>query len=557
MIQKRIAHVGLLLLLILSLCACNKNEGNTLLQYASPDSSALSLSEGGWVVKMLTPAEELEPPANISMTLTAQEGKNLTVELTNHGAEEWVYGKYFSVQVLLDNIWYKIPVTSAENWGFIDIAMVLAPDKTQTESYNLDMYGELPKGTYRLVVEGMTAEFEVTENTVADAMSGNQQQEETLPEAMGEEPKATILPTATPQIIIPEPTPSPEPVATQPPTVRLVMVGDMLMHERVMESGLQEDGSYDFDHLFVHVEEQIESADLALVNQETILGGTELGLTGYPCFNSPYELGTAEVETGFDVILHGTNHALDKGKKGAVNCMDFWEEQYPEIAYLGINRSQDAQDNDIYVYEQDGIKLAILNYTYGTNGISTPKDMPYLVNYMDKEKVIADLQLAQELADFTIVCPHWGKEYYLGISSEQKKWTKLFLEYGVDLVIGTHPHVIEPVEWVEDEAGNRMLVYYSLGNFVNGTSGKGNGVMNRCVGGLADVTIGRNEADEVVILEYDAIPLVCHIAEGEEYSVWYLEDYTEELAQENHIRKQDETFSLENCKALVEEVWGE
>lgn len=373
-----------------------------------------------------------------------------------------------------------------------------------------------------------------------------------VPKAM-QEPIVTPLATATPEpTSTPEPTPTPE-----PPAIQLVMVGDMLMHERVMESGLQEDGSYSFDHLFVHVQEQIEAADLALVNQETILGGTEIGLTGYPCFNSPYELGVAEVEAGFDVILHGTNHALDKGKRGATNCMDFWEETYPDIAYLGINRSQEAQDSDIYVYEQDGMRIAILNYTYGTNGISTPEGMPYLVNYMDEEKILADLKLAEEQADFTVVCPHWGKEYYLGISSSQKKWTKLFLENGVDLVLGTHPHVIEPVEWVQDENGHKMLVYYSLGNFVNGTSGTGDGVMNRCVGGLADVTIGRDESGAVAILEYAAIPLVCHIDEGEAYTVWYLEDYTEELAQENHIVSQDGAFSLENCKALVEEVWGE
>lgn len=366
--------------------------------------------------------------------------------------------------------------------------------------------------------------------------------------------EATPVPTLQPT---PEPTATPAPTPTPvPPSITVAMVGDMLMHERVMESGLQEDGSYDFDHLFQHVEERIRAADLALVNQETILGGTDMGLTGYPCFNSPYELGTAEVDAGFDVILHATNHALDKGKKGVMNCMDFWEEQYPEIPYLGINKSEEQQDG-IYIYEQDGIKLAILNYTYGTNGISTPSDMPYLVDYLDQEKVVNELQLANELADFTIVCPHWGKEYYLGVSSEQKKWTQIFLENGVDLVIGTHPHVIEPVEWVMDEDGNRMLVYYSLGNFVNGTSGTGDGVMNRCVGGLAEVEIGRDEDGKVVIKDYDCIPLVCHIDEGEAYTVWYLEDYTQELAAKNHIVKQDPDFSLENCKALVEKVWGE
>ncbi len=400
--------------------------------------------------------------------------------------------------------------------------------------------------------EGTDAEKVITPQTSQEAVSSSKSNEQAT---MQPETVETPVPTAVPT---PEPTaiPTPEPTPTLVPEINLVMVGDMLMHERVVESGLQEDGSYNFDHLFEHVKEKIEAADLALVNQETILGGTELGLSGYPCFNSPYELGIAEVEAGFDVILHGTNHALDKGKKGALNCINFWEETYPEIACLGINDSQEAQDNHIYVYEQEGIRIAILNYTYGTNGISTPSDMPYLVNYMDEDKMIADIQKAEEIADFTIVCPHWGNEYYLGVASNQKRWTQLFLEQGVDLILGTHPHVIEPVEWIYDDAGHEMLVYYSLGNFVNGTSGTGAGVMNRCVGALADVTIGRDEGGKVVILEYDAIPLVCHIAKGEDYTVWYLEDYTEELAQENLICSQDEAFSLENCKALVESVWG-
>jgi len=342
----------------------------------------------------------------------------------------------------------------------------------------------------------------------------------------------------------------------EPKEIRLVMVGDMLMHERVMESGRQENGNYCFDHLFTHVEDEIQEADLALVNQETILGGVELGLTGYPCFNSPHELGVAEVLAGFDVILFGTNHALDKGKNGVLNCMDFWDKYYPHIPYLGINRTQEEQDDEIYVYEQDGIRIAILNYTYGTNGIKPPVDMPYLVNYLEEDKVQADLAKAEEIADFTVVCPHWGTEYLLETSWEQERWTEIFLQSGADLVIGTHPHVIEPIEWITDDAGNEMLVYYSIGNFVNGTSGTGRGVMNRMVGGLADVTIGRDEEDRVVVKEYDVHPLVCHIGTGEEYTVWYLEDYTEELAAENHICSQDPDFSLENCRALVEKVWG-
>lgn len=340
-------------------------------------------------------------------------------------------------------------------------------------------------------------------------------------------------------------------------SLRIVMVGDMLMHMKVVNSGKQEDGTYNFDHLFENVKDTIEEADLAIVNQETILGGEELGYSGYPSFNSPTELGDAEVKAGFDVILHATNHALDKKKNGVVNCMEFWDTNYPDIEYLGINKSQQEQDEDIYVYEENGIKIAILNYTYGTNGIKTPSDMPYLVNYLKEDKIRADVEKAESIADFTIVCPHWGTEYRLESDAKQEKWTKLFFECGVDLVIGTHPHVIEPVEWITDEQGNGMLVYYSIGNFVNGTSSTKGDLTHRMVGGIADVTLERNESGEVVIADYDAIPIVSHVAEGKEFTVYYLSDYTSELAEENLINLQDADFSLEECNKVVDQVWGE
>lgn len=347
-----------------------------------------------------------------------------------------------------------------------------------------------------------------------------------------------------------------EPEQAPLPSVQVVMVGDMLMHGRVMESGLKEDGSYNFDHLFENVKNTIEKADLALVNQETILGGTELGLSGYPAFNSPYELGDSLVNAGFDVILHATNHTLDKGKTGVLNCMNFWDTNYPDITYLGINKSEEEQNNDIYIFSEDDLDIAILNYTYGTNGINPPEDMPYIVNYMEEEKIIKDLQYAEENADFTIVCPHWGTEYVLSATDSQKKWAKLFMENGADLVIGTHPHVIEPIEMLNDENGNEMLVYYSIGNYVNGTSGTGEGTTNRMVGGIADITISLDENGEAYIEEYDVIPIVCHIDEKTEYTVYYLSDYTEDLAKENHILSQDANFSLEACENLVKKVWN-
>ena len=350
----------------------------------------------------------------------------------------------------------------------------------------------------------------------------------------------------------------PEPESQE---IQIVMVGDMLIHDKIIDSGKKSDRTYNFDHLFTHVTEYIQAADIAIANQETIMGGEEFGYSGYPRFNSPYEIADAEVKAGFNVILHATNHTTDKGKEAVLNCMNYWDTKYPDIAYLGINKTQEEQDNNIFVFERNGIKVAILNYTYVLNGNRMPSDMPYLVNLMTKgvseKRVIADIKKAEALADFTIVCPHWGTEYSLKVFSTQKHWTKIFLENGVDLVLGAHPHVIEPIEWVTDDNGNKMLVYYSLGNFVNGTSSTKGNLAHRMVGGIADVTIGRDESGKVVILENDVVPIVCHMAEGEAYTVYYLKDYTEELAKENRICLQDSAFSLKACWDVVHQVWGE
>ena len=342
----------------------------------------------------------------------------------------------------------------------------------------------------------------------------------------------------------------------EPDSMQIVMIGDMLIHDRIVESGLQEDGTYNFDHLFANVKDTIEAADFAIVNQETIMGGPSFGYTGYPSFNSPYELAHAEEKAGFDLLLLATNHTLDKSGRGVVNCMEYLDEHLPELDYVGINHSQEEQENDIYTYEANGIKVAVLNYTYGTNGIPLPEDKPYIVNLMHEDKIRADIQKAEEIADFTILCPHWGTEYNLGTDSSQEKWVQVFLEEGVDLVLGAHPHVIEPIEWVSNEEGNEMLVYYSLGNFVNGTSSTGHGVTNRMVGGIADVTIERDEeTGKVEVTEYGAIPIVCHVGYGTDYSVYYLEDYTEEMASENLIRSQDGEFSKALCESIFDKVW--
>ena len=344
---------------------------------------------------------------------------------------------------------------------------------------------------------------------------------------------------------------------TEDAGITLVMVGDMLMHTPVNETGVMEDGSIDFSHLFTYTEDMIQSADIALVNQEVILGGEELGISGYPAFNTYQELGDDLVEAGFDVVLHATNHALDKGKKGILYCLSYWDNEHPEIAVLGIQDTAEEQ-NEIFIYEEKGIRIAILNYTYGTNGIALPEDMPYAVNLMEKEKIASDIEKAKEQADFVVVCPHWGTEYVLTESDYQRNYAQFFLDCGVDLVIGTHPHVIEPVEMMEDENGHRMLVYYSLGNYVNCTSSETEDIGQRMLGAMAEVTIIKDEAGNVYISEYGAQPLVTYVSENQkEIAVYPLEQFTNEMAQNSYTVKFDTDFSKSYCEELWDSVMGE
>ncbi len=334
-------------------------------------------------------------------------------------------------------------------------------------------------------------------------------------------------------------------------SVTLVMVGDMLMHMPVNRSGLKSDGDIDFSHLFTYTEKIIKDADIAIVNQEVMLGGTELGISGYPMFNTYYEVGDALVDAGFDVVLHATNHTMDRGKEGLLNCINFWEENYPSVAYLGIQDTLQEQD-EIYVTEQNGIKIAILNYTYGLNGLPMPDDMPYAVNLMDKEKMAKDIAKAKEISDFVVVCPHWGTEYVLKESTYQRDYSQFFLENGVDLVIGAHPHVIEPVEMLSDENGNEMLVYYSLGNYVNSTASEENNIGRRMLGAIAEININRNDNGDVVIKDYTAHPIVTYVsANKKNISVFPLSMFNDELARRSFTVKLDTNFS----KSYLEDIW--
>ncbi len=334
--------------------------------------------------------------------------------------------------------------------------------------------------------------------------------------------------------------------------IELMMIGDMLMHDNVLKSGLRADGTYRFDHLFKHILPDIQDADIRIVNQETILAGEELGISDYPRFNSPFALGDAEVDAGFNVILHATNHALDKGLNGIERCCDYWSMSHPEVAVLGINSSKDEY-NRIYIFEKNGFRVAVLNYTFESNVMPIPPDKPYCLNLFDHKKMLADIKTAKQSADTVVVCPHWGTEYIYSTDADQREWTDFFLSAGVDVVIGTHPHVLEPVEMLCSPEGHRMLVYYSLGNFISDQS-----QMPRDIGGMAKITLIKDK-DGCRVGKYSLTPIVSHREFGyEAYSSYKLADYTDVLADRNNIKTVNgfNEFSVKYVSDLCSYILG-
>ncbi len=282
------------------------------------------------------------------------------------------------------------------------------------------------------------------------------------------------LPTATPL-------PTPEVVDT---SFSMIMVGDALIHDPVYYDAKTEDG-YDFRPMLTDLKLLVEPYDVAYYNQETILGGEELGLSTYPRFNSPYEVGDAFVDCGFNLVSLSTNHTLDRGEQAILNSRDYWDMQDGVLA-AGSYRSFDERNTPV-IKEVNGITYTMLSYTDTTNGLMVPEGKEYLLNVFDEETVKNDIARVRDQVDVLMVSMHFGTEYSLGISARQREIASFLADQGVDIVIGTHPHVVEPIEWIDD-----TLVIYSLGNVISAQRG-----VERLTGGVVSVTFHVVEEDEV------------------------------------------------------------
>lgn len=318
--------------------------------------------------------------------------------------------------------------------------------------------------------------------------------------------------------------------------VSFMGVGDNLIHETVYNDALQDDGTYDFSKMYTNFKKDAKESDIAFINQETVLGGESLGLSGYPTFNSPTEIAKNLEKAGFNLANLATNHCLDRGDQGIANELEAFSNT--NIVTDGVYTSQEAF-NAIPTFKKKGITFSFLAYTYGTNGIAP--DYDYNVSYLDDDQIKSDVQKAKEISDVVIVSAHWGDENTFEPNDLQKHYAQLFADCGVDVVIGTHPHTIQPIKWIKGNSGNKMLCVYSLGNFIGGML-----TTDNAIGGEIKFDFVKKN-DKITIENVKWIPTVIHFEGNQDniievrynYKAYKLSQYSDKLAKKHVLNGYD------------------
>ena len=342
----------------------------------------------------------------------------------------------------------------------------------------------------------------------------------------------------------------------KPTSAKLVAVGDNLMHRSCTLSAKNADGTYDFTKHFANMADIFKAADLAVISQDTVLGGIELGATSTETgiFNTAVELADGMADAGINVVLAANNHIMDEGSAGLNTMMSYFSTKYPNITLLGVNNSREAKDEPVYV-ETNNIKIAMINYSYGSNQTADLDASPYLLNQYDEDWLSDILKQAREEADFIIAFPFWGEQDSMDYTQEQERQAQFLADNGVDLIIGSYPHVVEPVKWITAENGDRTLVYYSLGNFQSIQN-----TVENMLGGQANITISKEE-DGTHISDYSLDFVVTHYEQREssEYydivTTYPLADYTSDLAARHGMSVSgNDEFDLASLQGLRSQI---
>lgn len=335
--------------------------------------------------------------------------------------------------------------------------------------------------------------------------------------------------------------------------VSFVGVGDNLFHGSINRSSQDGNGNYDYSSIYENIVSDVHSKDIAFINQETPIGGQLLGITGYPMFNSPTEIIQNIYDAGFNLVNLATNHSLDRYEKGIINELNEFD-KYDDITVDGVYRSQEEFDT-IPTFEMKGITFSFLSYTYSTNGIKAPNT--YNVSYLDEEQIKKDVKKAKGISDVIIVSAHWGSENSFTVSSYQKRYAKLFADLGVDVVIGTHPHVLQPIEWVKGVNGNETLVAYSLGNFLGGMLG-----VDNAISGMIQFDFVKRDG-EITIENIAWEPLFIHferygndiVDDRNNYKIYKVSEYNNELAKKHALNGYNgQKVSIEYINSITKKI---
>ena len=336
--------------------------------------------------------------------------------------------------------------------------------------------------------------------------------------------------------------------------INLVATGDVMCHTTNFNAAYNnETKEYDFTSVFANISKYITKADIAIGNLETTFAGKDRGYTGYPTFNSPSALGVALKNIGIDVLSTANNHSLDKGYTGIVSTLDKLDEI--GIDHMGTARSEEEQ-NKVLVKDVNGIKIAFLSYTYGTNGIPVPAGKEYSVNLIDKDLILKQINLAKE-QNVDIICAsmHWGDEYKQKQNKKQEELADYLFQNGVDIIIGNHAHVVEPMEKrkiaLEDGTEKEVFVVYALGNFISGQT-----IEHTKSTVILDMNIRKNgENGKITIDSINYIPVYCYDESKKNSNRYELLDIREEIAKyENNSEGKVETSLYQILKSELENI---
>lgn len=348
-------------------------------------------------------------------------------------------------------------------------------------------------------------------------------------------------------------TEAPEPETQAPKTVTLqfLSVGDNLIHDGIYEQAQKRAGGsgYDFSFCYERVKDTVQKADIATINQETIIAESYQP-SGYPLFNSPTELGDEVVKTGFDVVSMANNHMLDKTTKGLQEAIEFWDSK-EGVAHTGAYKDEADLETVEYI-EKDGIKIGLVGVTQYTNGLSLPKDSPMKILYTsDTAAIEKKIKAAAASCDMVLVNAHWGSEYTTTPSQDQRNLAAKMARWGADVIIGHHPHVLQPVEWIDNADGSRTLVAYSLGNFISQQN-----TAARVIGGMLhySVTVDKSSG-AVTVSDVKLEPIVTHYVSGShDVQIYPLSQYSDTLAKKQASRIKQSDFSISYIQDFVKDV---